>query len=314
MVFGALLMGLIAIQDLPNGFSDFIEINKSFDRFDLFITDFDVALPSIYIFALMHMFQNLAFASDQPTVQRVLATPVKDMKRFTAMFIFFAILIALVVNFAGLAIFSYFHTHPEMLSPTMANDQVIPLFIIQRLPTGIAGLIIAALFAASMSTLSSSMNSVATISCEDFYKKMRKDCSDRDALIFMKLSSVVVGLLGTGTSLYMASMSVTSMFKTWNVACALIGGGFLGIYILGMFTKRANTVGVIFGALSSIVITLVVKQYFTSIHWAFYQVVAVGSCISIGYVVSLMTPIHHINLDGLTVYTMKKSREEIDAA
>jgi SSS family transporter len=306
MVLGALLMGCIAIYDLPNGFSDFIAINQEFDRFDLFITGFDMSLPLFYIFLLTIIFQQLGFAQDQPTIQRVLATPLKDVRKFTAMFCFFAVLIALVVNFAGLAIFANFQTYPETMSPTMNNDQVIPLFIIQNLPSGIAGLIIAALFAASMSTLSSSMNSVATITCEDFYKKFKKDATDQQALRFMKLASIIVGFIGTCTALYMAKMEIISMFKTWNLVCALIGGGFIGIYILGMFTKRANTIGVITGALTSIVVTIAVQRW-SGFHWISYQPIAIFSCFIVGYITSLLTPAHTKNLDGLTVFTKKSS-------
>ena len=196
--------------------------------------------------------QQLAFANDQPTAQRVLSTPLKDVRKLAGLFTFFSIVIAVLVNVAGLAVFAYFHAHPGQLSPTMTNDQVIPLYVIQRLPVGIAGLIIAALFAASMSTLSSSMNSTATIACEDFYRKFRPEASDRQRLIFMKMGSLLVGAIGTASAAYMATMNLRSMFQLWNELIALLGGGFLGIYILGMFTRRATAFGVAVGAISSI--------------------------------------------------------------
>jgi SSS family solute:Na+ symporter len=302
MVAGCLLMGFYAISSLPGGWSDFVEINMDFERFGGLIWSWDASVPTVWIILIGPIILNLAFASDQPTMQRCLATPEKDMKRFAAMFQGFAGLIAILGGFAGLAIFAYFQTQPEQLSPTMANDQVIPLYIIQRMPAGLAGLIIAALFAASMSTLSSSMNSVATISCEDFYRRFKKNTTDRERLLFMKLGSLVIGVIGTGSALYMASMNVTSLLETWQVVVALIGGGFLGIYILGIFTRRTNTVGVIAGALASIVATILLRQ-FDTIHFLGLQSAAVLTCIVVGYGVSLIFPAKPRDLTGLTVWT-----------
>ena len=205
------------------------------------------------------------------------------------------------MNFSGLAIFSYFKAFPEMMDPIMKTDQIIPLFIIQRLPTGLAGLLMAAIFAAAMSTLSSSMNSAATIYATDYYTLFKKNASDNDILKVMKKGSLFAGLFGTAMTLYMASMQIESMFKTLTVVIALIGGGFIGIYILGMFTRRANTPGVVVGAVGSIACVLYAK-HFTPVHWMCYTPIAVTSCIVIGYVASLVLPHKQKDLTGLTVF------------
>ena len=304
MMLGAGLMVVMAITGLPGGVSEFLATGAEFGKFKLAILEWDYTLPILWVFGLGLLMQNLAFAGDQPIVQRVFATPLKDMRKLAGMFCFCSVAISLFVNFSGISIFTYFHAHPEMLDPTMSNDQVVPLYIVQRLPVGIAGLIIAALFAASMSTLSSSMNSVATVYCEDFYRLFRPQASDRDRLRVMKLASLVVGLVGTATALYMATMNVRSMFKTWNLVCALLGGGFIGIYILGMFTRRASGPGVIIGALTSIVTTILIKQY-SPLHWTFYGPAAVLSCLVVGYVASLLFTGHRKPLKGLTVFDMR---------
>ncbi|MEM6886439.1 MAG: sodium/solute symporter, partial [Verrucomicrobiota bacterium] len=302
MLLGALLMSFMAISALPGGWGEFVEVGQAFGRFDIAIFSMDHTQPIIWVFVMAVIVQQITIVSDQPTVQRVFSTPMKDVRRIAGMGIFCGIAIAVVVNLAGLSIFAYFHAFPEQLNPGMTNDQVVPLYIVQRLPVGIAGLIIAALFAASMSTLSSSMNSSATLVAEDFYRRFNKKSTDRQRLLVMKVGSVVAGCIGTGMAFYMAQLQIESMFQTWSEILALIGGGFVGIYILGMFTRRTNSAGAVTGAISSIVCTVLVKN-FTDAHWVFYTPVAAISCVAIGYLSSFLFPSKsQKNLTGLTVF------------
>jgi SSS family solute:Na+ symporter len=103
-------------------------------------------------------------------------------------------------------------------------------------------------------------------------------------------------------------MEITSMFETWNVIMALLGGGFIGIYILGMFTRRASGPGVIIGALASVAATLWINEY-TSVHWTFYSPVAVLTCIIVGYVASLIFRGQPKSQEGLTVFDMRRDLE-----
>jgi SSS family transporter len=309
MLFGMLLMIFMAVSGVPGGISECLSVGHEFQKFNMFIWNWDYTMPIIWIFGIQLLLQNLAFAADQPVVQRVYATPLKDMRKLAGMFAFCSIAIACLASFSGIAIFAYFHANPVMLDPGMTNDQVIPLYVVQRLPAGVAGLIIAALFAASMSTLSSSMNSVATVSCEDFYRRLFKHSDDKARLKFMKIASLVVGVLGTSAAAYMGTMNIRSMFETWNIMVALLGGGFIGIYILGMFTRRTNVIGALTGAIASIVVTLLVRS-FSPLHWTFYGPVAVFTCLVVGYVVSILTGGNKKDLEGLTVFDMRHDLEE----
>ena len=306
MLFGALLMSVMAVAALPGGWGEFVEVGQAFGRFDFAIFSLEHTQPIIWVFVLGTIVQQITVVSDQPTVQRVFSTPMKDVRRVAGMGVFCGIAIAAVVNLAGLSIFSYFHAHPEQLDPGMTNAQVVPLYIVQRLPVGIAGLIVAALFAASMSTLSSSMNSVATLVSEDFYRRINKNSTDRQRLLLMKGGSVVVGCIGTGMAYYMAQLQIESMFQVWSEILALIGGGFVGIYILGMFTRRTSSVGALIGAVGSIACTVLVKKY-TDAHWVFYTPVATGACMVLGYLSSLLLPSRrHKDMVGLTVFDTVK--------
>lgn len=303
-LFSIVLMIALAILSLPHGTSDFIAISREYGKFDFAIWSGSCTMPLFWIAIMTPILNKLAFASDQPVVQRVFATPLKDVRKLALTFLVCSVAISALVNLSGISIFSYFHAHPEKLDPAMSNDQIIPLYIVQRMPIGIAGLIIAGLFAAAMSATSSSLNSVSIIFLEDFYRKFKKTTSDRERLVVMKVLTLVCGLIGTGCALFMAKLDLPYLFQTWNELFALLGGGFLGIYILGIFTRRTHALGAMAGALASIVTTILVKQY-TSLHWYFYMPSAVFTCLGIGYFLSLLTPGYRKNLAGLTIFDMK---------
>jgi SSS family transporter len=304
MVVGISLIFILAITGLPNGFKSFVEVGSQFNKFDPAILSWDYTMPVLWILILTPLFNKLAFAADAPTVQRVFATPLKDVRKLALIFMIFSVFISFAVNFAGVSVFSYFHAHPAELDPAMTNDQVIPLYIVQRLPVGVAGLIIASLFAAAMSALAGSMNTVSILFTEDFYRKFKKQTTDRERLWTMRIASILCGTAATICALYMAKLNMRSLFQTWNELFALLGGGFLGIYILGTYTHRANAIGAFTGAIASIGVTLWLK-YFTAVHWYFYSPGAVIACVVIGYLVSLFTPAVKHSLAGLTVFDMK---------
>jgi SSS family transporter len=307
MMLGMLMMIVLAIAGLPGGFGEFLSIGRELNKFDAAIFDLNLATPIIYVFILAVAFQNVSAIGDQPVVQRVFATPEKDMKKLAGMSQLCAFVIASISITTGIAIFAYFRVRPELLDPTMSNDQVVPLYVVQRLPVGISGLIVAALFAASMSTLSSSMNSVATLVNRDFVTPLVPKMSDRSQLLLMKLISLSAGMIGTGIAVFMATLNITSMFETWNQVVALLGGGFVGMYILGMFTHKANSVGAIVGALASVLVTYLTKEY-TSVHYIFLVPVAISTCVIIGYIASVLTPGYSkADLSGLTVWDVEKT-------
>ena len=201
----------------------------------------------------------------------------------------------------GIAIFCYFRAHPDKFDPGAQTDQIVPLFTIQAMPVGFAGLVIAAIFASSMSTVASAMNSVATIFTEDFFLKVRPAATDRQRLVTLKITSYLVGFIATGIALCLARLRLDSILVVWNQVSALLGGGIVGVYSLGMFTRRANGFGAIGGAVISIVLTACLKL-FTPLHWATYLPAAILSCMGSGYLLSFCSR-QEKDLRGLTVWS-----------
>jgi SSS family transporter len=305
-----LAMVIVAIVSLPGGFGEFWKTSEDYGKFEMALVTWDVTVPAIWILLVSYMLQfTVVKAGDQPIIQRVFSAPLHEVRRVSAMEVTCGILIGILSNVLGIAIFSYFRAHPEQFSPTAQNDQIVPLFVTQAMPPGFAGMVIAAIFASAMATVASAMNSVATIYTEDFYPKIRPKATDKQRLRTLKITSYVVGIVGTSMALLLAGTNPKSLMVVWSQIVSLMGGGIVGVYSLGMFTKRVNGFGAVCGAISSIVITLLVKLY-TPLHWATYMPVAILSCMVMGYLCSLFSP-QTKNLEGLTVFTPKKPVEEL---
>ena len=302
MLLTPLLVVALVASEVPGGFAGGWALLSEKQKFTLALPTWDYALPSAWILCMAALFQHtINMAGDQPVIQRVFSTPLPVLRRTSATYIGCGFVIGVLVNAIGFALYVYFHHHPEQLLLGSTNDQVLPAFLVTALPTGVAGLIIAAVFAAAMSTVSSSMNSVATLLHQDFYRRFRPDATPAQNLRFLKGNAYAVGLLGTAIAAYMATLQITSMFALWNTILGLLGGGIVGLYSLGMFTRRANTAGAITGAFASVAWSLWLKS--TDAHFMLYLPSSVLVCMTAGYLASLVLPGRPRDLTGLTIFT-----------
>jgi solute:Na+ symporter, SSS family len=306
MFLGPIIMIVYALWGVPGGVSEMMTVGAQYAKFTPVLWTWDWTVMAIWIAVLAAILNVAGFAGDQPIVQRVYATPLRDVKRLQYTYAFLGVFVAVLVTSVGIALFFYYRANPGTLDITMSNDQVVPRFIIDVLPSGMAGIIIAAIFAAAMSTMSSSMNSVSVLVSEDFYRRFSKNADDRKRLRLMKTVSYFVGVIGIALALWMATFEVRSIFETWNRIVALLGGGFVGIYALGMFTTRANGIGAFCGAIASVLWTLAADR-FSGMHWSLLAPSATLACIVVGYTISLFSGMPKRDLTGLTIFTMKSA-------
>jgi Na+/proline symporter len=156
-----------------------------------------------------------------------------------------------------------------------------------------------------MSTLSSSINSVATLVSVDFYERYAKHATQKKSLRLAETTTIVGGCIGIGTALLLAKSDIKSALDTSFILMGLLGGGFAGCYALGMFTKRANWQGAFIGVGASLVLTLA-SWTVNLVHPFFYIVIANLTTITVGYGASYLFPAPTQSLLGLTVYTPRK--------
>ncbi|MBN2093137.1 sodium/solute symporter [candidate division KSB1 bacterium] len=305
MFGGALLSFALILFHIDGGVGEMINIGMTHQKFLTFLYSWDFTLPTIFIFFFFGVADVMGKISDQPTMQRAFSTP-DERAASRSMILCAVISIPGTILFftLGTALFVFYSYHPAHLNPTLQTDGIFPLFITQRLPTGLSGLIVAGLFAAAMSTLDSSMNSVATVIVKDFYNYFKKDSDERRRLQTARFITILTGVISTGMALFMATFQIGSLWDVFSKLTALIGGGFPGVFALGLLTRRGNATGAFVGVIASIIVTLVIEK-FTPLHFFIYGFIAIITTFGVGYITSLLFPRAHISLDGLTFVNLK---------
>ena len=308
MMGGAIFaIGFIIFQ-INGGLPEFVATAMAEDKTHLLDFSFDLTKATVWGFIFLVLFDVvLTFPKDQVLMQRVLSTK-SDKEAGRSIWAMAAIMIpgGFVFYTIGTALFVFYKDNPERMNPLLSIDATFPLFIAAELPMGVTGLIIAGIFAAAMSTLSSIINSVATLASVDFYEKLAKNPTPKKSVLFAELMTVAVGLVGIGVALLLSRYDIHSLFDVSIELAGLLGGGFAGAYTLGMFTRRANSQGVAIGIASSIALTLIAWSM-DLVHPYFYLAISILLCIVIGYLASLMFPAPSRNLDGLTIYAKSDS-------
>lgn len=245
------------------------------------------------------------YTTDQAVVQRYMTTSTeKDASKSIWLNGIIAIPAGLLIFTMGTFLYVYFKEHPEFLTVGMQNDSVFPLFITNHLPPGIAGLVIAGIFSASMSSLDSSMHSISTVVTVDFYKRFSKKYSDTKGLEMAKWITIIVGVFGTLIACLMASFPVKSIFFLFQEVIGLFGSAIAGIFMLGIFVKKSNWKGTLAGAILSILVLAFIK-YSTPINFYIYPLIAIPTCVLGGYLFSSIFKVENKDIQDL-VYSKRQ--------
>lgn len=161
---GVLCFACVAI-DLPGGLEQIIEVGRAEDKFSLGSFQWDLGQRTFWTVAILGVINWLAiYSGDQNIVQRYAAArSTREARKPTIIYYAVALPMWAMFFFVGTALFVYYQTFPDTAVATLEADQVLPYFVLNRIPTGIAGLAIAAVMAAAMSSLDSGVNSVSTV-------------------------------------------------------------------------------------------------------------------------------------------------------
>jgi Na+/proline symporter len=197
----------------------------------------------------------------------------------------------------GVMLYAYYQNVSLADSPMSAGnclaskrcDEIFPHFIVEQLPHGISGLVIAAIFAAAMSNLSGSLNSLASTTVLDFYKPLiNPNASEESLLRLSRWLTAAWGIVLIVIAFYARRWG--SVFTVGLTIASVVYGTMLGAFLLGVLTRRANQIGVIAGMLASICAMLLVKFY-TSIAWTWYVLIGTLICLAVGYIISGIFPV-----------------------
>jgi SSS family solute:Na+ symporter len=302
MVVAPILTIGIIIGRLGGGFGEFLSVGADHAKFRLLDASPDLTVATFWVFAIWSVTQLFGVLG-QETMQRAWATDgVKAAKKSVYTLAAVSLPGTILFYSIGTSLYAYYRQHPDELNPTIQTDGIFPHYIVQSLPAGVSGLMIAAIIAAAISM---AMNTSSTVVTRDFFRFFFRDASDKTRMRFGWWGTLISGLIATGLAVFLASFKSSSLWDLFSKLMALVGGGFGGVIVLGLLTKRASTAGAWIGSLVGTGV-LIYLEVFTRISFFIYGTVALAVSVGVGYLASRVFPDRPRNLEGLTIWTLPK--------
>ncbi len=288
LVGGAVWVAVTLINRVPDGVSGIMSLASETNHLQVLNWKISLFQMSGPVVAMAYFFQFLQdYGTDQITVQRLMAIKdFKGMAKATILNGFFDLIIISLLLFVGLGMFCYYHHFPEKLAEGIGGDKVLPYYIMNTLPAGIAGLVITAIFAAAMSSMDSGINSLATVIVNDFVKPLRrKEQSEHHDVRLARILTLALGVLGILVACY--ASTIEQIIKVSQTFLGLFSGPVLGLFLLGVLTKRATFKGWLVGAVVAIAGTFYIQNY-TEVHFVYYFPFCFGVNFIVGYLASVI--------------------------
>jgi solute:Na+ symporter, SSS family len=245
LMAGALVCLGLMLWGMPGGPTQALSLAAEQGKFSLGSFSAGIGEPTFWVVLIYGLAINLQnFGIDQNYVQRYVAAKSEAAARRSLWLGgLLYVPVSAVFLLIGTTLFSFYTARPELLPETLRAadqaDRVFPYFIVSQLPPGLTGLLIAAIFAAAMSTVSTSLNSSATLLLTDWYRRyLRPKAGERESMLVLRLGTLVWGLMGTGFAL--AMIGVKAALDAWWTLSSIFAGGMLGLFLLGMIARRAG--------------------------------------------------------------------------
>lgn len=250
LIGGAFACMAALLIGTPGGPGGVFAVAGEHHKFSLGSFGLELSKPTVWVMLLYGFFMNLQnFGIDQSYVQRYhTAKTDAEAERSVWLGALLYIPISAVFLFIGTGLFAFYHGRPEMLPSgteflpnglAAKGDSVFPHFIATQLPIGVVGLVVAGIFAAAQSTVSSSLNCAATLLLCDVYRRFRKGAGDAESMHLLRGATVVVGALGTAAGVGMIRMGTSALDAWWQWG-GVLTGGMLGLFLLGRLVPKAG--------------------------------------------------------------------------
>ena len=296
---GGTLVGLFTILHLvPGGWGAVQSIAGGLHKFQVFDASISAQWPFVNFARPYTLWAGIiggaflttaSHGTDQLIVQRLLAarnqrqSALALLSSGVAVFFQFGLFL-----FVGVMLFAYYRVPSAAFGRA---DRIYPTFIVTRMPHGIAGLLIAAILAAAMSNLSAALNSLSSSSIMDFYLRFRADVSEAGRLRLARMATVGWAMVLFGLA-FLALHRVGRVVEVGLQIASVAYGALLGVFLLGVLTRRANQAGAMIGMLCGLAMELYLWKWS---QVAFTWWVAIGTCVTfaVGYTASVLwrTPV-----------------------
>lgn len=292
LIAGALVAFAYMVMGVDGGIGTFWDTAITHNKFTWLDFRFDLTQPVFWVVLLGGIANTLiTYSSDQSVVQRYMTT--KDEKETSKSIWLNGIIsvpVSIIFFLLGTGLYVFYISNPANMSITNPNvDSVFPQFIVSEIPVGFAGLLIAAIFAAAMSTLSSNINSVSAVITSDFYKTLWAKTTLKSQMSVARWAGIIVGVLGIGMALILATWDIASLWDQFNTFLGLLTSGLGAIFFLGIFFPRVGSTSAFIGLITGIVV-LVIVQSNSSVSFLLYGLIGMVSSIVVAYLISFIFP------------------------
>ncbi len=253
-------------------------------------TDFGFAQITLWAILLNTLVDNIStYGSDQVMVQRFLtARSPKEMRRSVMFTGLLTVPVVVLLALVGLALVAYYQVHPEIARTLPKADRVVPHFVANALPPGVAGLVIAGVFAATMSTLSAGFNSLATATVIDFIQRFRrrKPTNPRADVTMARLVTFAWAMASTIVACFVGRLG--TIVEIFGKISGFFAGPILGVFLLGILIKRPGGKAALTGLGAGVGFTWWVTT--TETHWLWYSPAGCAAALLVGWLAGLIVP------------------------
>ncbi len=255
LILGAVICAVVLLFSMPEGPSQFFQIAAEGNKFSLGSFKAELTTSTFWVVLIYGIFINLQnFGIDQNYIQRYMtASSEKEAKKSALYGGLLYIPVSLLFLFIGTGLFNYYSVHPDLLPAGIQSDRVFPFYILNNLPAGLTGLLIASVFAAGMSTISTSVNSSATVILNDYFKNAATGANkERASMKILYLSSFLFSVFSIIIAI--AMINVQSALDTWWKLASIFSGGMLGLFLLGFIAKKVNNTSAVIGVIAGVLV------------------------------------------------------------
>ena len=255
LVVGALLCAGILLFSMPEGPGQLFHIAAENNKFSLGSFKLGLTSSTFWVVLIYGLFINLQnYGIDQNYIQRYMtASSEKEAKKSALYGGILYIPVSLLFLFIGTALYSYYQASPGFLPDNLASDKIFPYFIVNGLPKGLTGMLIASVFAAGMSTISTSVNSSATVILNDYFKYSSDDNgNEKKSMRVLYVSSFLFSIFSILIGI--AMINVQSALETWWKLASIFSGGMLGLFLLGYFAPKIKNTAAIIGVVAGVIV------------------------------------------------------------
>ena len=263
-IVGVIVVIGVLISIMPGGASAAFHLASEKNKFSLGSFDFDLSQNGNFWVMLLYgaFFYLQKYAADQTLVQRYLVAKTdRDALKGVALGAALCVPAWTAFMLVGTLLWAYYQLSGEIFPAQLLDgkgqviaDRVFPFFLTTKIPAGLAGIFMAALFSAAMSTMSSDLNCLSAVGVEDYYRRLRPNSTDKQRLFIGKIIVAVSGILAVGIGAFIARKG-EGVLTLYYAATAIVSAGLAGMFLLAFFTRRANRHGLWVGITAALTFT-----------------------------------------------------------